>query len=79
MKWQVADDWDAILAVAYQKIDGEGVFYQLPTGSEGQDLKPLEVTIFNKGYTEDEFVNTALTVNGRSARSTWSMRCLPDA
>ncbi len=65
MKWQVADDWDAILAVAYQKIDGEGVFYQLPTGSEGQDLKPLEVTIFNQGHTEDEFVNTALTVTGK--------------
>jgi len=62
---QVNDDWDALLAVAYQKIDGEGVFYQLPTGSEGQDLKALEVTVFNTGFTEDEFVNTALTVSGK--------------
>ena len=30
-----------------------------------QRLKPLEVTIFNEGYTEDEFINTALTVNGK--------------
>ena len=83
LKWQVMDDWDALLAVAYQRIDGEGVFYQHPDGSEAgcsvdennvlvqgcpgstQRLKPLEVTIFNEGYTEDEFINTALTVNGK--------------
>ena len=34
LKWQIADDWDALLAVAYQKIDGEGVFYQTPNGSD---------------------------------------------
>ncbi len=65
LKWQVSDDWDALLAVAYQRIDVEGVFYQLPTGSDGQDLRPLQATIFNKGYTDDEFVNTALTVSGK--------------
>lgn len=83
LKWQITDDWDALLAVAYQSIDGEGVFYQTPNGSESgcnvpvngavpqdcpdstQQLKPYEVTIFNEGYTEDEFVNTALTVNGK--------------
>ena len=70
LKWQIIDDWDALLAVAYQRIDGEGVFYQHPDGSEAgctvdannvlvqgcpgstQRLKPLEVTIFNEGYTE---------------------------
>ena len=65
LKWQINDDWDALLAVAYQKIDSEGVFYQLPVGSEGQDLDDLEVTLFNEGFTEDEFVNTALTVTGK--------------
>lgn len=77
LKWQIVDDWDAILAVAYQKIEGEGVFYQHPNGAESgcgitlncpqstQRLKPLEVTVFTPGFTEDEFVNTALTVNGK--------------
>jgi len=77
LKWQVTDDWDALLAVAYQKIDGEGVFYQHPNGSESgcgatancttstQKLKPLQVTIFNEGTTKDEFVNTALTITGK--------------
>jgi outer membrane receptor protein involved in Fe transport len=65
LKWQVSDDWEALLAVAYQRIDVEGVFYQLPTGSEGQDLRPLEVTVFNHGYTDEEFITTALTVTGK--------------
>jgi outer membrane receptor protein involved in Fe transport len=84
LKWQVNDDWDALLAVAYQRIDGEGVFYQHPNGSDSgcgaldenfalpqncsqstQRLNPLEVTIFNEGFTNDEFINTALTVNGK--------------
>ena len=77
MKWQITDDWDAILAVAYQKIEGEGVFYQHPNGSESgcganancpgstQPLKPLQVTVFTNAHTEDEFVNTALTVTGK--------------
>lgn len=77
MKWQIADDWDAILAVAYQKIDGEGVFYQHPNGAESgcgvnpdcpgstQPLRPLEVTVFTQATTQDEFVNTALTINGK--------------
>ena len=77
LKWQVTDDWDALLAVAYQKIEGEGVFYQHPNGAESgcgvnpncttstQRLKPLQVTVFTPGSTEDEFVNTALTVTGK--------------
>jgi outer membrane receptor protein involved in Fe transport len=77
LKLQIADDWDAILAVAYQTIDGEGVFYQHRNGSESgcgvnidcpdsaQPLDDLEVTIFNQGYTQDEFINTALTINGK--------------
>ncbi len=72
LKWQVSDDWDALLAVSFQQIDAEGVFYKLPTGSDGQDLNPLQVTIFNKGFVDEEFVNTSLTVNGRSASSTSS-------
>ena len=65
LKWQVNEDWDALLSVAYQRIDVEGVFYQLPTGADGQDLDELETTIFNSGYTDEEFITTALTVNGK--------------
>jgi outer membrane receptor protein involved in Fe transport len=77
LKWQIVDNWDALLAVSYQKIDGEGVFYQMPNGSESgcgisadcpgstQKLNPLEVTVFTPSSTRDKFTNTALTVNGK--------------
>jgi len=81
-KLQISDNWDALLAFAYQKIDGEGVFYQTPNGADSgcgvvvdgvlpqdcanstQRLDSYEVTVFNEAYTEDEFINSALTVNG---------------
>jgi outer membrane receptor protein involved in Fe transport len=65
LKWQVSDDWDAILAVTYQKIESEGVFYQMPDSSEGDPLDELEVTVFNDAFGDDETLNTALTVTGK--------------
>jgi len=65
LKWQINDDWDALITQTYQEMEAHGVFYQLPTGSEGQKLKPLEVTLFNNGYTHDKFSNTALVVDGK--------------
>ena len=65
LKWQVNDDWDVLLAQSYQEIDAEGVFYQMPNGSEGNALDPLQVTVFNDGHTDDRYSNTALTVTGK--------------
>ncbi len=66
LKYQIADDWDALLTYTTQQIDSDGVFYQMPNGSEGQKLNPLEVTLFNNAYVNDEFSNLALTVNGKA-------------
>jgi len=65
VKWQITDDWDALLTQSFQDIDVQGVFYQLPLGSEEQKLKPLEVTLFNNGFVHDKFNNTALVVEGK--------------
>jgi iron complex outermembrane recepter protein len=71
------DDWNALLTQSYQNMDAQGVFYEMPYGSEGttfnargvpigsQPLPPLSVTLFNNSYDKDKFENTALTVNGR--------------
>jgi iron complex outermembrane receptor protein len=40
-------------------LNANGLVYQ------GAPLKPLEVTLFNVGETNDKFSNTALTVSGR--------------
>ena len=63
--WKINDDWNALLAQSYQNMDAQGVFYQMPTGSDGQRLPDLSVTLFNPSYDKDKFENTALTVNGR--------------
>jgi iron complex outermembrane receptor protein len=65
LKWQINDDWDALLMQSFQQIDAQGVFYQMPYGSEQQKLNPLEVTLFNNSYNFDEFSNTALTITGK--------------
>jgi iron complex outermembrane receptor protein len=75
--YQFNGDWNALLTQSYQSMDADGVFYQMPYGSEGttfnaagspigsQPLPPLSVTLFNDSYDKDKFENTALTVNGK--------------
>ena len=63
--WKINEDWDALLAQSYQNIHAQGVFYQMPRGSDGQVLPDLSVTTFNPSDSHDKFSNTALTVTGR--------------
>jgi len=63
--WEINDDWNLLLQQSYQSVDAEGVFYQMPLGSEGQHLNPLEVTLFNPSYNKDKFSDTAWTLNGK--------------
>jgi iron complex outermembrane receptor protein len=63
--WQVNDDWNALLAYSYQNMDAQGVFYQMPNGSDGEPLPKQSVTLFNDSFNIDRFSNTALTLNGR--------------
>jgi outer membrane receptor protein involved in Fe transport len=63
--WQINDDWSALITQSYQQMDSQGVFYQQPTGSDGEALQPLEVTLFNPATNKDRFSSTAWTVNGK--------------
>jgi iron complex outermembrane receptor protein len=76
--YKINDDWNALLTQSYQNMDAQGVFYQMPFGSEGevlspnavplgssQPLSPLSVTLFNPSYNKDKFENTSLVVNGK--------------
>jgi iron complex outermembrane receptor protein len=76
--YKMNDDWNALLTQSYQNMDAEGVFYEMPFGSEGevlspnavplgssQPLSPLTTTLFNPSYDKDKFENTALVVNGK--------------
>jgi outer membrane receptor protein involved in Fe transport len=63
--WNINDDWNLLIAESYQNIDAEGVFYQMPNGSDGEPLGKQSVTLFNNSYNRDKFENTAWTLNGR--------------
>ena len=75
--YKINDDWNALLSQSYQNMDSQGVFYEMPRGTEGaqltanavpfggQVLPPLSVTLFNPSYDKDKFENTALVVNGK--------------
>jgi outer membrane receptor protein involved in Fe transport len=63
--WQINDDWNLLITQSYQNMEADGVFYQMPKGSEGQSLNPLEVTLFNNSYNKDKFTNTAWTLTGK--------------
>ena len=74
--WKINDNWSALLEQTYQTMDAQGVFYQMPYGSEGtvlsasgqpsggQPLPPLSVNLFEPAYDHDRFENTALTIHG---------------
>ncbi len=63
--WDINADWNALITQSYQSIDAEGVFYQMPNGSDGELLPKQSVTLFNNSYNKDKFENTAWTLNGR--------------
>ena len=70
--WQITDDWSALLAQSYQDMNAEGVFYEMPHGSDygvnpsaPQVLPPLSVTSFSPSYDKDRWENTALTITGK--------------
>jgi iron complex outermembrane recepter protein len=75
--YKINDDWNALLSQSYQNMDSQGVFYEMPRGTEGaqltpnavpfggQVLPPLSVTLFNPSYDKDKFENTALVINGK--------------
>jgi outer membrane receptor protein involved in Fe transport len=76
--FKLNDDWSVLLSQMYQNMDAEGVFYEMPHGSEGagltnpggvpiggQPLPAYSVNVFNPSYDKDKFENTALTVTGK--------------
>ena len=76
LKYKINDDWSVLLSQMYQDMNAQGVFYQMPYGTEGagetaaglpvgtRRLPPLSVNLFNPSFDRDKFSNTALTVDG---------------
>jgi iron complex outermembrane recepter protein len=63
--YKINDDWNALITQTYQDINAPGVFYQMPTSSDGVKLGPDQVTLFNNATDKDNLENTAWTINGK--------------
>jgi iron complex outermembrane receptor protein len=75
--YKINEDWNALLTQSYQNMDSQGVFNEMPYGTEGEQLTanaipfggkplpPLSVQAFNPSFDKDKFENTALVVNGK--------------
>jgi outer membrane receptor protein involved in Fe transport len=67
LEWKFNEDWSALLTESAQRMDAQGVFYEEPytSGTNPTKLPDLSVQTFEPSYNEDQFENTALTINGR--------------
>jgi outer membrane receptor protein involved in Fe transport len=63
--YQINDDWNALVTQSYQNMEADGVFAEMPFGSDGQKLDPLQVTLYTPNVDRDKFTNTSWTLNGR--------------
>ncbi len=63
--YKINEDWNVLVTQSYQNINSQGVFYQMPYGSDGAALPALSVSLFSPSYDHDKFENTSWTVNGK--------------
>jgi iron complex outermembrane receptor protein len=65
--YQVNDDWNLLISESLESLDAQGLSVEYPTGSDFQQLAPLQVTSFTPSYNKDRYSNTAWTVTGKIA------------
>jgi iron complex outermembrane receptor protein len=75
--FKMNDDWDILVSQMYQNMNAQGVFYEMPYGTEGaaltkdgvpiggQALPPLSVNLFNPSFDKDRFENTEIDIDGK--------------
>jgi len=63
--YQVNDDWNVLISESLENMDAEGLSTEYPTGTDFQQLQPLQVTAFSPSYNKDRYSNTAWTVTGK--------------
>jgi iron complex outermembrane receptor protein len=66
-RWQINDNWDALLQQNYQNMEADGYFYAYPTSTDGHPLGRYQITAFAPAYTKDDYESTAWTLNGKIA------------
>lgn len=65
LAWQVTPDWDLLVTQAYQKLKSRGTFAVQTYTYDYAPLTGLSSTLFSPQYNEDDYWNTAWTLNGK--------------
>src|SRR5580658_642698 len=65
LRWDINDDWNALITESFEDLDAEGLSVEYPIGSNFQTLQPLQVTSFAPSYDHDNYENTSWTLNGK--------------
>jgi iron complex outermembrane receptor protein len=63
--YQFNDEWDLLIQQSYQDTHADGYFYAYPYDSNGNPLRPYQITAFTPAYTKDRYESTAWTLNGK--------------
>ena len=64
--WEITPDWTVTVAHSRQQLDTDGVFFADDSETSGLDgLDDLEIQRFEDEFLEDDFSNTAWTIEGR--------------
>ena len=63
--YQFDDDWNLLIQQNYQDMTADGYFYAYPFDSNGNALRPRQITAFTPAYTRDRYESTGWTLNGR--------------
>jgi outer membrane receptor protein involved in Fe transport len=64
LKSQLTDDWELLLGALYQKQETSGVWYHDAENPSGE-IGDLEVQRFSPDKSDDDFLQTSLTVTGQ--------------
>jgi outer membrane receptor protein involved in Fe transport len=63
--YEINDNWELLISQSFQSMDARGSSSQMPIGSDGQNLGPLETTVFSPMWDKDNFESTSWTLNGQ--------------
>ena len=63
--WQMAPDWNLLLAESYQRINSSGSFAAQDYSYDYQPIPKLSSTQFEPSYNDDTYWNSAWTLNGK--------------
>ena len=64
-RYEINNDWEILVTEALQNMNAEGISASYPVGSDGQTLKPWQITAFEPSWDKDNWQNTAWTINGK--------------